>query len=52
VIEKLLAPSIRINRKEAQIYNKVTFYCGFNKEIDWIEGIIKENSWSDKDLRP
>jgi hypothetical protein len=27
-----------INRKDVQIHNNLTLYCGFNEEIEWIEG--------------
>jgi hypothetical protein len=29
-----------INRKEAQIHNEVTFYCGFDKEIGGTDRVI------------
>lgn len=30
-----------INGKKVRFHNELTFYCGFNKEIEWIEG----DSW-------
>ncbi len=31
-----------INRKEAQFHSYLALPCGFNKEIEWIEGILEE----------